>query len=254
MKHINFIIILLLLFLSNYTFSQNKKEQIKILENRIDSISKILDNERIIYSTKEENYNSKISTYEDLFFQFKSRIELNKVDSIKRLMLLENLINDIVKKNDTIRTLMVKSYLYIDLNNNGVNEFLNGLDINFSIKIPSSIIYKIKDENDSKILIFDFSKKDETFFEKYNISSFEVLKSKIKVNKKSEVEYIYWNKTCCPGDNEEVLILPFLNSYIVIEHFYGIYGGHIKVTHNKTTKTFEYEKSYQENDFFLDLN
>ena len=63
----NLKLVFLILFFTGFTFSQSKKEIIVILNNRIDSLKRILDDEKqlfVIYEIKNQDLTIKIESLE----------------------------------------------------------------------------------------------------------------------------------------------------------------------------------------------
>lgn len=72
MKKIFFIIIIIQ---TNFTFSQSKKEQIKLLTENVDSLKTVLENERNFNFKKAQERNSAIENFENQISSLKSEIK-----------------------------------------------------------------------------------------------------------------------------------------------------------------------------------
>jgi len=72
MKKIFFII---LIFQTNLTFSQSKKEQIELLKGNVDSLKTVLENERNSNLNKVQDLNSTIENFENLISSLKSEVK-----------------------------------------------------------------------------------------------------------------------------------------------------------------------------------
>ena len=72
MKKIFFII---LIFQTNLTFSQSKKEQIELLKGNVDSLKTVLENERNSNLNKVQDLNSTIENFENQISSLKSEVK-----------------------------------------------------------------------------------------------------------------------------------------------------------------------------------
>lgn len=99
------IIVFLLHFLFNHTFSQNKKEQIIILNNRIDSLKQIINTN----NTQIKNNSVVIQDLESQILRQKSIIEENKLEAIKLKNTLSEKETEIIVLRDSIAGFNLKS-------------------------------------------------------------------------------------------------------------------------------------------------
>lgn len=116
------IIVFLLHFLFNHTFSQNKKEQIIILNNRIDSLKQIINTN----NAQLKNNSVLILDLENQILRQNSIIEENKLEAIK----LKNIISEKeteIQKKDTEIIVLRDSIAGFNLKSDVKNTFLEYL-------------------------------------------------------------------------------------------------------------------------------
>ena len=116
------IILLLLIFNFGTTFAQSKKEQIEILNIRLDSLKKLISDEREINNSKIKNLNS-------LYEGSKNEVSILKTDN--------NNLNIIITQKDKENI-----QLKVSLN----NKFVESNELKNEVKNKSDTIAKITEE------------------------------------------------------------------------------------------------------------
>ena len=175
---------------------------------------------------------------------------MNKTQLTKILLSLIALLLVSFKENSS-SFIAEKSVIYDD--NSFVIENIQLITNKTGLDIPyTSILLEKTAENGDRIFEFDFSHLSPQKLEQYNLITPEGIKTTICFDKEKKFKFLKWEISCCPGDNREVLILPTLENYIVMMHYYGMYGGEISLyLNNKEINKYDYEKDYLENNFFL---
>ncbi|MFM7757500.1 MAG: hypothetical protein ACKO6J_01070, partial [Crocinitomicaceae bacterium] len=125
MKNLLFVVCLFMVGLLN---AQSKKEQIEILTNRVDSLNRVVGEERISNQNKINELNStvtklegQITTLSGNLTTLNKELQESKDDYIKKKKEVDDLITLIEKKNDSLKLLSnlkedrnFKSSFYLD--------------------------------------------------------------------------------------------------------------------------------------------
>ena len=228
------------------SFGQSKKKQIEALNFSLYSLNTLLSNTRTNSAKESKEINNSINSL------YKEKEKLNKkidilnysLDSINNVLSItrENSNNEASKEEKQI----------VQFDDQIVLETIKLISNKTGIDILYTDIFQKEIINGETLIEFDFTNLTPQMLSQYNLISPSGLKTILCYNSNSKFKHLKFERSCCPGDNEECLILPANENFVSMLHYYGMFGGNYKVFfNNKETNSIDYEKDFGENGFFL---
>ncbi len=243
------VLIVFFYFICLTVFAQSKKTQIESLNAKVDSLTQLIDTERLRSITEKNALQNQI---EKITFDFSVLVKKN--DSLNyQLKHQISKISNLQIKNDSLVTELQKSLKskskHSLKNKEQIAKFID--DITTYCPIPKSNFFAITENQEKgvKSIIYDFSNLSLVDLINYNVETYEGLNLNLYLNTSNELIYGKATRSCCIADNQEVIFFFLGADFILFDHSAGQFGGTLTAYKNgKLINEATYEVSEESNE------
>jgi len=209
-------------------FCQSKKEQIAILNVKIDSLNLALINQTKSNTKSQGKIDSLNLALIDekkshtKCQEEKRELNLKLAHAEKQISTLSSANSELLAKNFKLSQDIDTSNI---INDRTIKELIGKVEnTDLNIGLTNEYIKgKYRDLNTYKL---DFSKESiDSLSSKYNVNHEDGVETIITTDGKNKLLFIKYKVNCCPGDNNEGIIFPMGDQLISIHHYYGMFGG-----------------------------
>jgi hypothetical protein len=219
------IIIFIFYFISITAFAQSKKTQIENLNSKVDSLTQLIEKERLI--TKNE-----IRTLKDQI----EKIKIDYTALSEKNDFLSNQLKDqlsfgsnLLFKNDSllneIKKLKNTTTKHTLENKEKILRFID--DINSYCRIPKSNFFEIADDKTKtgKVVSFNFSNLSLEYLAEFNVENYNQINLNLYLDTNNKLTYGKLERSCCPADEQEIVFFFLGTNFILFDHSAGQFGG-----------------------------
>jgi len=211
-------------------FCQSKKEQIAILNGKIDSLNLALINEKKSNNRSQGKIDSlHLALIDEKQSNTKAQEEKRELNlklahAEKQSSTLSSTNSELLAKNFKLSQDIDTSNI---INDRTIKELVEKVE-NTNLNIGLTNEYIKGKYGDLNTYELDFSKESiDSLSSKYNVNHEGGVETIITTDGKNKLLFIKYNVDCCPGDNNEGIIFPMGDQLISINHYFGMFGGTI---------------------------
>ena len=232
MKNRLFLLILFINYVGYYSLAQSKKTQIENLNSRADSLTQLIEKERTITKNEITALKNQIE-----------RIEIDYTALSKKNDSLSNQLNDqlsfgsnLLFKNDSlsneVKKLKNTATKHTLENKEKIIMFID--DINSYCRIPKSDFFEIADDKTKigKVVTFDFSNLSIDDLAEFNLENYNQINLNLYLDTTNRLTYGKLTRSCCIGDEQEIVFFFLGSDFILFDHSAGQFGGNLTTYKN----------------------
>ena len=212
-------------FICLTVLAQSKKTQIESLNSKVDSLTQLIEKERLITKNDKRTFQDQI---EKINLDYTVLSKKNDSLNIQLKYQVSNVLN-LQLKNDSLLIELQKSLnqkrKYTLEYKEKVVKFID--EINAYCQLPKSNFFDITENKEKgvKVINFDFSNLGSDDLVNYNVENYEGLNFKIYLKMSNELIYGKATRSCCIADNQEIIFFFLDTDFIVFDHSAGQFGG-----------------------------